>query len=57
MIGSTYRGMTLVLAVLMIVLGVVMLVLTATHGGSVGLLLGALFVAAGAGRLYLVRRR
>jgi hypothetical protein len=35
-----------------------MLVVTTIHGcGVVGYLLGTLFVAAGAGRLYLVRRR
>jgi hypothetical protein len=54
---GTYRGMTQFLALLTIALGLMMLLFTATHGGGVGLLLGALFVAAGAGRLYLVRRR
>ncbi len=41
----------------MISLGVAMLVFTLAHGGGVGVLLGLLFVAAGAGRLYLVRRK
>ena len=46
------------LSVTMIVLGVAMLVVTAAHGGgSLGFILGPLFVAAGAGRLYVLRRR
>jgi hypothetical protein len=39
-----------------ILLGVAMLVVTAVHGGGVGLLLGPLFMAAGAGRLWMLRR-
>jgi hypothetical protein len=46
-----------VLALVTIALGVAMLVITLTRGGGVGILLGLLFVAAGAGRLYLLRRR
>jgi len=34
-----------------------MISVTAAHGGGVGYLLGALFVAAGVGRVYLLRRR
>jgi hypothetical protein len=34
-----------------------MLLFTATHGGGIGVVLGVLFVAAGSGRLYLLRRR
>jgi hypothetical protein len=34
-----------------------MIVVTAVRGGGVGILLGALFVALGAGRLYLLRGR
>ena len=45
------------LAVLMVGLGIAMLAITLARGGGVGVLLGALFIAAGAGRLYLVRRR
>ena len=37
-------------------IGVALIVVTAIHGGGVGLLLGALFVALGAGRLYLLSR-
>jgi hypothetical protein len=53
---GAYRGATRALAVLTIVLGGAMVVFTARHGGGVGLVLGALFVFAGAGRLYLLRR-
>jgi hypothetical protein len=52
-----YRALASTLALLMIGLGVGMLVFTLSHGGGVGVLLGALFVSAGAGRLYLMRRR
>jgi hypothetical protein len=45
------------LAGLTILLGVGMLLFTATHGGGIGVVLGVLFVAAGSGRLYLLRRR
>ena len=54
---SAYRGMTRVLALVTVALGVALLVLTALHGGGVGYLLGLLFLAAGAGRLYLARER
>ena len=43
----------------MIVLGAVMIVRAATGGGgplALGILLGVLFVSAGAGRIYLERR-
>ena len=51
---------TLVLSSLMIVFGVVMLGQTLLRGGgplATGLLLGVLFIAAGAGRLWVERRR
>jgi hypothetical protein len=54
---STYRGIVTLLAYATILLGVVMLVVTLRHGGSAGLLLGALFIAAGAGRLWMLRRK
>jgi hypothetical protein len=46
------------LSVLLIVLGAAVVVRTilAGVGGGLGLLLGVLLVAAGAGRLYLVRK-
>jgi hypothetical protein len=51
--------MTRVLSALMIVIGVAIVVRTLVEGGgalALGLLLGVLFVAAGAGRLYAERR-
>jgi drug/metabolite transporter (DMT)-like permease len=50
---------TQVLSTLMILIGVAMIVRTIAGGGgpvALGLLLGLLFVAAGAGRLYAERR-
>jgi hypothetical protein len=50
---------TRVLSALMIVIGVAIVVRTLAEGGgalALGLLLGVLFVAAGAGRLYAERR-
>ena len=52
-------GVTQLLSALMIVIGVAMIVRTLVAGGgaiALGLLLGILFVAAGAGRLYAERR-
>ena len=54
-----YRAMTQLLAVVTIALGVAMIAIAIARGGgvlSVGVVLGLLFVAAGAGRLYLLRR-
>jgi hypothetical protein len=54
---SYYRGVIAVLALLFVGIGVALLVVTAVNGGGVlGFLLGALFVALGAGRLTLLRR-
>jgi hypothetical protein len=39
------------------VLGALMLIFTLRNGGGVGVILGLLFIGAGAGRLYLMRRR
>jgi hypothetical protein len=52
-----YRSLTALTAALMVGLGLAILVRTALAGGGVGLLLGALFVAAGVARLWLLRRR
>ncbi len=53
-----YRSSVLVFGLLAIGLGVALLVETViVGGGSVGYLLGVLFVALGVGRLYLWRRR
>jgi hypothetical protein len=52
-------GATRVLSALMILIGIAMIVRTIAGGGgavALGLLLGILFVAAGAGRLYAERR-
>ena len=55
---EVHRGATRVLSGAMIVIGLAMLVSTFARGGgplAVGVLFGVLFVAAGAGRLYLTR--
>ena len=49
-----YREATRFLAVATMLVGAVMIVVTERHGGGVGYLIGALFVIAGAGRLYLL---
>ena len=57
---GVHRTATRVLSVVMIVLGLAMLASTVTAGGgplALGILLGALFVAAGAARLWLDRER
>ncbi len=38
-------------------IGIALLALTAARGGGIGYLLGALFVAVGAGRLYMLSSR
>jgi formate hydrogenlyase subunit 3/multisubunit Na+/H+ antiporter MnhD subunit len=51
---------TAMLSGLMVVIGLAMIVRTLSAGGgplAVGLLMGLLFVAAGAGRLWVERRR
>jgi hypothetical protein len=50
-----YRGSIVVLALVFIALGVTMLVVTLLRGGGVGVILGGLFVALGAGRLLMLR--
>ena len=55
-----HRGATLVLSGLMVTLGVALIARTLVAGGglgAVGLVLGVLFCAAGAGRLYVEARR
>jgi hypothetical protein len=54
---SFYRSAVATFAAAFIGLGVAILVRTALAGGGVGYLFGVLFVALGAGRLYLSRRR
>jgi hypothetical protein len=51
---------TVVLSSLMVVIGLAMIVRAVAGGGgplAVGVVLGLLFIAAGAGRLYVERRR
>lgn len=52
-----HRRLVVLFALAFIGIGVALLVQTARVGGSLGYLLGALFVALGAGRLHLARRR
>lgn len=55
-----HRGATRLLSVAMVLIGLALLALTVSRGGgplSSGVLLGLLFVLAGAGRLYIARSR
>jgi hypothetical protein len=53
-----HAGLTTLFSLVILGLGVAILVRTLAAGaGEAGYLLGALFVVAGAGRLYLARRR
>lgn len=55
-----HRGATRLLSVAMVLIGLALLALTVSRGGgplSSGVLLGVLFVLAGAGRLYIARSR
>jgi hypothetical protein len=52
-----YNAAVLTFGLLAIGLGIALIVETAIYGGGVGYLIGLLFVALGAGRLYLLRRR
>jgi hypothetical protein len=57
---SLHGGATRVLSVAMVLLGIALVVRTLAVGGgasAVGVLLGLLFVAAGAARLYLQTRQ
>jgi len=54
--AGAYRSGLVVFGIVAIGLGVAITIVTLVHGGGVGLLLGPLFVALGAGRLYLLRR-
>ena len=51
------RTVTQTTSALMIGLGIAMIVVTLVHGFGVGLLLGVLFIAAGVGRLLMLRRK
>ena len=52
-----YRKSVLVFGVFAIVIGFVLLIKTANEGGgTIGYVIGALFVALGAARLYLLKK-
>jgi hypothetical protein len=54
-----HRSGTLVLSGAMLVVGIAMVVVTLANGGgpfALGMILGVLFAASGAGRLYFARR-
>jgi hypothetical protein len=51
-----YRSGLVLFALAFIGIGVALVVVTAVRGGGIGYLIGVLFVAAGAGRLYVLRR-
>jgi hypothetical protein len=56
---SLHRSATNVLSTTMVVIGVAMVISTIARGGgplALGVLLGVLFVIAGAGRLYVARK-
>ena len=50
------RRSTIVFSSIFIVVGLVMIGITAARGGGIGLVIGALFTALGAGRLRLALR-
>jgi hypothetical protein len=54
---KAYRAGVATLALVFIGIGIALLAVTAARGGGIGYLLGALFIAAGTARLYLLRRR
>jgi uncharacterized membrane protein HdeD (DUF308 family) len=57
-VSGFHRRSTLVFGFVSIALGIALLAETAAvGGGSTGYVLGILFVALGAGRLYLLRRQ
>ena len=54
---SLYRGAIVALALVFVAIGIAMVAVTAAHGGgTLGFLLGVLFVALGVGRLALLRK-
>jgi len=56
-VNRFYRGGVAVFGVLFVGIGVALIVATAARGGGIGYLLGALFVAAGVGRIVLLSKR
>ena len=54
---KAYRYSVILFALTAVGIGFALLVITALRGGWVGFVLGALFIAYGAGRFALMRRR
>jgi hypothetical protein len=54
---DVYRRVSIGLSLTLIGLGLAILVLAFVRGGTLGVVLGPMFVAAGAGRLYVTRVR
>jgi hypothetical protein len=54
---GVYSSTVGIFGVVSIGLGIALIIETAVEGGGVGYILGLLFLALGAGRLYLLRRR
>ena len=54
---NLYRGGVAVFGVTFVGIGIALLAVTAARGGAFGYILGALFIAAGTARLYLLRTR
>lgn len=54
---TAYRRLVQLTASVTIVLGIAIVAVTLANGVGIGLLIGALFVAAGVGRLVMLRRR
>jgi hypothetical protein len=53
-----YRNLITVTSLTMVAIGLILIVLTVVRDGvGIGLVLGMLFVVAGSGRLWLIRRR
>ena len=52
---SPYRALSTLLSLTLIGLGVAMVVLSLVRGGTLGVILGPMFVAVGAGRLWAQR--
>src|SRR5262249_42756758 len=52
---NAYGNTTVAISIVTMGLGVALIAVTAAHGGGIGILLGLLFLALGAGRLYLAR--
>lgn len=52
-----YRRSVQTFGLIAIALGFALLVRTAYEGGGIGYIFGCLFIAVGAGRIYLIRRR